>query len=175
MTLVLNNYQSTFPPGNFNPIHGVNSQLWTNKSQTSVSSLDLISKLCKLFLWMPGRHSEPSKCKAECYTTCSWKGGEGRQTESGVLFVFCFSVLTNENCKIQALPNKGYVEVCLLRIGSYWLLANPCSSHSCAKELHGAYTRKQFISSLSVTAQCGFVYDFLDFCFVLLVNPGPST
>lgn len=125
---------------------------------------------------MPGRHSEPSKCKAECYTTCYWKGGEGRQTESGVLFVFCFfSVLTNENPKIQALPNKGSVEVCLLRIGSYRLLANPCSSHSCAKELHGAYNRKQFISSLSVTAQCGFVYDFLDFCFVLLVNPGSST
>lgn len=42
---VLNNSQSTFPSGNYSPIHGVNSQLWTNKSQTSVSSLDLISKL----------------------------------------------------------------------------------------------------------------------------------
>lgn len=101
----------------------------------------------------------------------------GRETDRkwGAVCVLFFSVLTNENPKIQALPNKGYVEVCLLRIGSYRLLANPCSSHSCAKELHVAYNRKQFISSLSVTAQCGFVYDFLDFCFVLLVNPGSST
>lgn len=127
---VLNNSQ-TFLPGSYSPIHGGNSQLWTNESQTSVSSLDLISKLCQLFLWMPRRHSEPSKCKAECYTPCSWKGEEERQTESGVFFVFCFSVLTNENSKIQALPNKGYVEVCLLSFGSYWSPASPCSSSLC--------------------------------------------